>query len=53
MLNYVIVFSNKFLRLIFTRLRLYKIRYSMLENKKKPVFIGVSSGFEFKTGVEV
>jgi len=24
----------------------------MLENKKKPVFIGVSSGFEFKTGIE-
>jgi len=24
----------------------------MLENKKNPVFIGVSSGFEFKTGIE-
>jgi len=23
----------------------------MLENNKNPVFIGVSSGFEFKTGV--
>ena len=53
MLNHVIVFSNKFLRLIFAYLRLYKIRYSMLENKKNPVFIGVSNGFEFKAGVEV
>ena len=53
MLNHVIVFSNKHLRRIFTNLRLYKIRYSMLENNKNPVFIGVSSGFEFKTGVEV
>lgn len=52
MLNYVIVFSNKFLRLIFTRLRLYKIRYSMFENKKNPVFIGVIEGFEFKTGIK-
>ena len=52
MLNHVIVFSNKFLRLIFTRLRLYNIHYSMLENKKNPVFIGVSNGFEFKTGIE-
>ena len=51
MLNHVIVFSNKSLRRIFATLRLYKIRYSMLENKKNPVFIGVSSGFEFKTGV--
>jgi len=24
----------------------------MLENKKKPVFIGDVEGFEFKTGVE-
>ena len=52
MLNHVIVFSNKSLRLIFTCLRLYKIRYSMLENKKNPVFIGVKEGFEFKTGIE-
>ena len=52
MLNHVIVFSNKLLRLIFTALRLYKIRYSMLENKKNPVFIGVRGGFEFKTGIE-
>ena len=52
MLNHVIVFSNKLLRLIFTTLRLYKIRYSMLENKKNPVFIGVGEGFEFKTGTE-
>ena len=52
MLNHVIVFSNKFLRLIFTALRLYKIRYSMLENKKNPLFIGVNKGFEFKTGIE-
>ena len=52
MLNHVIVFSNKFLRLIFTALRLYKIRYSMLENKKNPVFIGTGEGFEFKTGIE-
>ena len=52
MLNHVIVFSNKPLRRIFATLRLYKIRYSMLENKKNPVFIGVSSGFEFKAGIE-
>ena len=52
MLNHVIVFSNKLLRLIFTTLRLYKIRYSMLENKKYAVFIGVVEGFEFKTGIE-
>jgi hypothetical protein len=52
MLNHVIVFSNKLLRLIFATLRLYKIRHSMLENKKNPVFIGVSKGFEFKTGIE-
>ena len=52
MLNHVIVFSNKSLRRIFATLRLYKIRYSMLENKKNPVFIGDSSGFEFKAGVE-
>ena len=52
MLNHVIVFSNKLLRLIFTTLRLYKIRYSMLENKKNLVFIRVSNGFEFKAGIE-
>ena len=52
MLNHVIVFSNKSLRRIFTRIRLYKIRYSMLENKKKPVFISVREGFEFKTGIQ-
>ena len=53
MLNHVIVFSNKSLRRIFAILRLYKIRYSMLENKKNPVFIGVSSGFEFNTEVDI
>jgi hypothetical protein len=52
MLNHVIVFSNKLLRRIFTTLRLYKIRYSMLENKKNPVFIGAREGFEFKAGIE-
>ena len=52
MLNHVIVFSNKFLRLIFTAIKLYKIRYSMLENKKNLVFIGVNKGYEFKTGIE-
>ena len=52
MLNHVIVFSNKSLRRIFTRISLYKIRYSMLEKKKNLVFIGVSSGFEFKAGIE-
>ena len=51
MLNHVIVFSNKSLRCIFANLRLYKIRYSMLENKKIPVYIGVEEGFEFKTGI--
>ena len=53
MLNHVIVFSNKFLRFIFTALRLYKIRYSMLKNKKNPVFIGVRGGFEFKAEIEL
>ena len=53
MLNHVIVFFNNSLRRIFANLRLYKIRYSMLENKKNPVFIGVSSGFEFKTEIEL
>ena len=52
MLNHVIFFSNKLLRRIFRRNRLYKIRYSMLENKKNPVFIGDRQGFEFKTGIE-
>jgi len=52
MLNHVIVFSNKSLRCIFTILRLYKIRYSMLENKKNQVFIGVEKGYEFKAGIE-
>jgi len=52
MLNHVIVFYNKSLRRIFANLRLYKIRYSMLENKKNLVFIGVGQGFEFKTGIE-
>ena len=52
MLNHVIVSFNKSLRCIFTILRLYKIRYSMLENKKNLVFIGVYSGFEFKAGTE-
>jgi len=52
MLNHVIVFSNKSLRRIFAIPRLYKISYSMLKNKKNPVFIGVREGFEFKTGIE-
>jgi len=52
MLNHVIVFSNKSLRRIFTRLGLYEIRYSMLENKKNSVFMGVREGFEFKTGIK-
>lgn len=51
MLNHVIVSFNKSLRRIFATLRLYKIRCSMLENKKNPVFIGVKEGFEFKTEV--
>jgi hypothetical protein len=52
MLNHVIVFSNKSLSLIFATLRIYKIRYSMLKNKKNPVFIGSGEGFEFKTVIE-
>ena len=52
MLNHVIVFSNKSLMRIFATLRLYKIRYSMLENKKNPVFIGDLEGFEFKAEIE-
>lgn len=53
MLNHVIVFSNNSLRRIFTCLRLNKIRYSMLENKKNPVFIGVGRRFEFKAEIEI
>lgn len=53
MLNHVIVFFNKSLRRIFTCLKLYKIRYSMLKNKKNPVFIGVNNGFEFKAEIEL
>ena len=52
MLNHVIVFSNKSLRRIFANLRLYKIRYSMLENKKNLVFIGDGEGFEFIPGIK-
>jgi len=52
MLNHVIVSFNKSLRRIFATLRLYKIRYSMLKNKKNPVFIGVNGGFEFNAGIE-
>jgi hypothetical protein len=52
MLNHVIVSSNKSLRPIFTCLRLYKIRYSMLKNKKNLVFIGAWEEFEFKAGIE-
>jgi hypothetical protein len=52
MLNHVIVFYNKSLRRIFANLRLHKIRYSMLENKKNPVFIGAREVFEFKAGIE-
>ena len=52
MLNHAIVFSSKLLKSIFAYLRLYKIRYSMLENKKNPVFIGVNKGYEFETGIE-
>ena len=52
MLNHVIVFSNKFLRLIFNIPRQYKIRYSILEYNKNPLFIGVNSGIEFKTEIE-
>ena len=52
MLNHVIVSFNKSLWRIFATLRLYKIRYSMLENKKNPLFIGVGEGFEFKTRIE-
>jgi len=52
MLNHVIFFSNKLLRRIFRRNRLYKIRYSMLENKKNPVYIKVGRGYEFKTGIQ-
>jgi len=52
MLNHVIVFSNKSLKRILAIIRLYKIRYSMLENKKNPVFIGALEGFEFKTGIQ-
>ena len=30
----------------------FKIRYSMLNNKKTPVFIGLQSSFIIKTGTE-
>ena len=52
MLNHVIVFSNNSLRRIFATPRLYKISYSMLKNKKNPVFIRVGEGFEFKAGIK-
>jgi len=52
MLNHIIVFSNKSLRRIFATLRLYKIRYSMFENKENPVILWVEEGFEFKTGIK-
>ena len=53
MLNHVIFYYNKSLRRIFTILRLYKIRYSMLENNINSVFIEVKRGFEFKTEIEI
>ena len=43
---------NFFKPLYLLGLTVFKIRYSMLKNKKNPVLIGVSSGFEFKTGIE-
>ena len=52
MLIHVIFSSNKSLRRIFATHRLYKIRYSMLENKKNPVYIKVGRGYEFKTGIQ-
>ena len=52
MLNHVIVFSNKFLRLIFNIPREYKIRYSILEYNKNPVLIWVNRRFEFKIEIE-
>jgi len=52
MLNHIIVFSNQSRRRIFTNLRLYKIRYSMLENMKNRIFIGDEEGFELKTGIK-
>lgn len=52
MLNHVIVFSNKSLRRIFAILRLYNIRYSMLKNKKTPMFIVAIGEFEFKNEIE-
>ena len=53
MLKHVIVFSNKSLRLIFTCIRLYNIRYSMFKKKTNLVFIGASKGFELKTEIEL
>jgi hypothetical protein len=52
MLSFFIIFCYKSLRRIFTRLRQYKTLYSMLENKKKSVFIRVNEGFEFKTRIK-
>ena len=51
MLNHVIVFSSYSLRSIFTLLILYKLRYYMLKNKKRPMFMGAGEGFEFKTEI--
>ena len=48
MLNHVIDFSNKSLKLIFAILRLFKIRYSMLENKKTHAFIGLGNDLNLK-----
>ena len=33
-------------------LAVFKIRYSMLKNKEKPVFIGSQSAFNCKTGIK-
>ena len=43
---------NFFKPLYLLGLTVFKIRYSMLENKKNLVFIGDVEGFEFKTGTE-
>jgi hypothetical protein len=43
---------NFFKTLYLLGLSVYKIRYSMLENKENPVFIGPQSMFNYQTGIE-
>ena len=41
-----------FSALLLQRFTVYNLRYFMLKNNKKSMFIGVNGCFEFKTGTE-